>query len=229
MSNTAHRNHRTALLMTAAFALTACKKADEHPTAAPTVTVPAPPASTQAASATVAASAAPPVASVLRVRWQVRRKKPSSNTFEVALVVGTEVHPVGTMDAVDDSSLPADLKMSTPSKTRTELASAVEGAPWFSATLKDGALTIERHDPGKSAAKEIKRIPTAATEVRFKAFVMPKPKPAPCATGTFRGGDGACLKECTADTDCASGEVCEEVHDFSEGRIGALLGRGCSP
>jgi len=160
----------------------------------------------------------------LPIQWKVKATKTSD--VKMFLVVGTEVHSVGPLSAADDSGHAVAPKVSAASATRSEIAGPIEAAPWYSATLKDGALLIERHDPAGSSSA-IKSIPTTASSLQVKPFHMPKPKAPTCDKGSFLGNDNECLKECSADTDCAKDEVCEQVHDFSEGRIGPVLGSGC--
>ncbi len=217
----------------AALVFGLCAGCEEKHEALPATTTPSvsgAPAAT-GSSAVVPATAAssvstPPSASKLPIQWKVRRTKDKAVVY---LLVGKEVVTAGPIGTGNDAAQPQAPKVTSPSPQRSEIAGAVEGAPWYSATLKDGALVVERQDPETGKAKTIASIATTATELTVKPFKMPVVKPPACPQGTFLGPDDECLKECASDADCAKDQKCELVRDFSEGRLGPVVGSTCTP
>jgi hypothetical protein len=56
---------------------------------------------------------------------------------------------------------------------------------------------------------------------------IPEPKHGKCPT-SYILNEGECFKECRSASDCAHGEICQDLHEITEDdRIGAYVGGGC--
>jgi hypothetical protein len=191
------------------------------------------------ASASSAASASKPI----RLVWKAR-KHGESTKLRITLVADEQPVDLGEMDATSDeasSGTPAACSIAAKESTKTSSRFGCGGTPayhFYTASLRGGALVVTltegvEGERGSEKVKEIKRIPTTAAALEVRPFRPAKPAPArdssapTCPKGSF-AAEGGCVKECASDADCASPQVCEDIHYIeADGSIGPLLGRGC--